>query len=544
MSPKKQMKTPLIELKKPDNFRISLAVALILTSCIFPVSLQAADKIWVGTNSDWTRAANWTGGVPASTDNAIFGDSAAVTTGPALVTNRTVVDFNWNRTIGSLEMTPGNSGITSPIGLFVTGNFTSLVGASELTIRSNGRPTDPVGSTLRVAISGNLTLSSTLSLGNWAISNSSNSGLNSSIYGISVGGTTTLNSASALKIARLATVDGVNGTADLGSLEMNGGSLYLFSGSIAGTGAIVGSETTVTVNRLNGASGLIAGNKAAGGLTYGQLVVSGTANGTYGGSIIDGAVSASSQVRLTKAGSGTLTLAGNNTYTGTTTVTAGTLVISSAGSISNTSAVTVAAGARFAYNSSTARTGSISLGGNGNGSRATLSGTGAINTSITLDNLGDTLSPGNSPGIQNFGSAQAWNSLTYVWEVNDFVATTAGAAFDQISIVGGLNLSGGTAYQLDITSLTALNELGNVANFSETDRTWTILTTTTGISGFDDSKWTILTSNFSPSFNGTFSLTVEGNNLQLHYLAVPEPSSVLMLGFATGFVLFFRRRRA
>lgn len=532
------MKTTSTELRKKITPRIRLAIAFVFTSCILSTRIQAADKIWVGTNTDWTRAANWTGGVPASSDNVIFGDSA--TTGPGLVTTRTVVDFSWNRTIGQLDITPGNSGTTAPIALLVNGNFTTLAGTSDLVIRSNGNTTD--GSTLRVAIAGNMTLNSTLSLGTGTTAASSNSALNNSIYGLSVGGTTTLNASGVLKINRLASNDASKGTVDLGALEMNGGTLYLFSATAA---SVAGTETTTTVNRLNGASGLIAGNKGGGGLAFGQLVVSGTANGTYGGRITDGDVPASSQVRLTKAGSSTLTLTGSNTYTGTTTISAGTLVVSSAGSISNSSVVTVAGGARFTYNSSVARTGSISLAGNGNGSRAVLGGTGSINTAVTLDDLGDTLSPGNSPGIQAFGAAQTWNSFTYVFEMNNFTGTTAGTDFDRIDItVGGLNLTG-TAYQLDITSLNALNQAGAVANFSETNRTWTILTTAGGITGFDASKWSLLTGNFtsSPAWAGTWSLGQSGNDLVLSYTAVPEPSVCVLLALGATWLLYIQRRR-
>lgn len=49
---------------------------------------------------------------------------------------------------------------------------------------------------------------------------------------------------------------------------------------------------------------------------------------------------------LTKAGSGTLTLTGNNTYTGATIVSAGGLTLNrSGGAVADTTAVTVAAGA-------------------------------------------------------------------------------------------------------------------------------------------------------------------------------------------------------
>ena len=72
---------------------------------------------------------------------------------------------------------------------------------------------------------------------------------------------------------------------------------------------------------------------------------------TTGGNITLTGVLSGAGGKLTKAGSGTLTLSGANTYTGSTAVNGGTLVVN--GSLAAASAVTVANGA--------------TLGGNGTG---------------------------------------------------------------------------------------------------------------------------------------------------------------------------------
>ena len=84
---------------------------------------------------------------------------------------------------------------------------------------------------------------------------------------------------------------------------------------------------------------------------------------------------------------------------------------------------------------------------------------------------------------------------------------------------------------LDILSLTGANIAGDVPDFSELNRSWDILTTTGGITGFDNSLWTLDTAGFnsSPSWAGSFSLTQNGNNLVLAYEAVPEPATIVLL---------------
>jgi len=299
-------------------------------------------------------------------------------------------------------------------------------------------------------------------------------------------------------------------------------SLVLGNGTLEYTGTSVSSNRSFSITA--GTTGTIAVTNASTNLT-----MSGTTSATTGS--------------LTKAGAGTLTLSAAHLYTGATTVSAGTLVIS-AGNI-NSSAVTVAAGAKFVYNSNVARTGAVSLNGSGSSGRAILSGVGTINMALALDNIGDTLSPGNSPGTQNFAVGQSWNSFTYLWETNNFTGTTAGTDFDQISIAGSLALTG-TEYVLDLTSLTASNVAGDVGNFSDVDRSWTILTST-GLTGFSASNWTIATTNFtsSPAASGTWGLAQSGNDLVLSYTAaVPEPSTCAMLGFGmTAAIAIFRSRR-
>jgi autotransporter-associated beta strand protein len=246
---------------------------------------------------------------------------------------------------------------------------------------------------------------------------------------------------------------------------------------------------------------------------------------------------------LIKSGAGTTTtLTEINTYTGASTVSSGVLKIAGAGRINSSSGVTVAAGAKFVYSSNTALAIGLTLSGNGTANRAVLGGAGTINTAVTLDNLGDTLSPGESPGIQSYTPAQTWSSFSYDWEIKSFTGTNAGTDFDQIVLGNTLHLSGGTgSYVLNVLGLNAEDLPGEVSNFSEINRSWTVLTSTGSITGFNINNWTIITDGFSNADTGEWALGLVGNNLVVSY-AVPEPNALFLGGLCLLFL--FRRKRS
>jgi autotransporter-associated beta strand protein len=187
---------------------------------------------------------------------------------------------------------------------------------------------------------------------------------------------------------------------------------------VAGGTGIVASAIggTTTINVL----GTVSGTKAAqftgtmnvgnGGITgtiIGDVLDRGTLNFnrsdavTYSGSIFDTGI-------VQQNGSGILTLAGVNTYTGATNVNAGTLSVN--GSIASSSLTTVNAGA--------------TLGGNG------IVGNTLIN--------GGTLSPGNSIGLLTVqGSLVFTAASSYMVEVSPVNA-------DRVNVTGAATLGGAT----------------------------------------------------------------------------------------------------
>lgn len=134
-----------------------------------------------------------------------------------------------------------------------------------------------------------------------------------------------------------------------GTIEVGQGALRAGSATALGTDAVVlmtGGDLSLNgwsaaIGSLEGASGRVL-NSGGGGsgpdstpvLTVGSL----HASTTFGGQLIEG-------IGLTKVGTGTLMLTGNNTYTGPTTVEAGTLRLLQGGRLSNSTSVELHAGA-------------------------------------------------------------------------------------------------------------------------------------------------------------------------------------------------------
>ena len=454
---------------------------------------------------------------------------------------------------GSSGVTPNAADIVINGGILNFGNAGTGVNASTNRLFTIG----PAGATLDV--SGNSGVTGTLTIGsgggNIAFSDSNApasltlahnapaaSSLGTGTLGAVLGDPGTGTNVTSLTKTNAGTWILTAANTHSGLTRITGGTLQLgnnlalqnsiFDPSGAGALGFSSGINTPTLGGLTSATALtMASNVTALTLKPGTGVTT-----TYSGAL----GSATAGMSLTKTGAGTQALSGVSTYTGATAVNAGKLIINGSGSINASSGTTVAAGASLVYNSSTALTSSISLSGDGTSSRAVLGGSGTIGASVTLDNFGDTLSPGNSPGIQTFTSAQAWSSFSYDWEVNNFTGTTAGTDFDQIGLGSTLDLTGGS-YILNILSLTASNVGGNVPNFSDINRSWSILTST-GITGFNADNWAINTGGFTDTTTGTWGISQSSNDLVLSYTVVPETNVAALLGgFAT--LVLLRRRR-
>ena len=216
-----------------------------------------------------------------------------------------------------------------------------------------------------------------------------------------------------------------------------------------------------------------------------------------------------------KLGSGGLTLATANTYTGPTTVAAGTLIVA-ADQTAATGGVTVAAG-------------------------ATLAGTGTVGGQVGLA-ANATLSPGASAGTLSFARGVSLaGGGNYNWQILD-AAGSAGSTtgWDLLSVSGTLaiNASAANPFKLNLWSLaaTAPDVSGNAANFSPTQSsTWRIASAAGGITGFASDAFVINTAptNGTGGFTnpigfGTFSVALAGNDLNLVFSPGTGPTEIVI----------------
>ena len=303
------------------------------------------------------------------------------------------------------------------------------------------------------------------------------------------------------------------------TVTLNGGTLYL------GAGGIVKNGTSGLVSTLNFNSGVL-GAKANWSTSHpvtvgGNLTIKAAdADDNPFAISLNGVVSGSGSI--TKTGDGTLTLDGGSahTYAGTTTVDAGTLNITSSLAAS-ANGVVLNAGA--------------------------LSGNGAINRSVTLNN-GAAIVPGSLGGIATLSASSA------IWNDGGTLMLDLGASgtSDVLALTGALTKGTAGNYTLALNAVTPPAPGANytVATFGSTTFAPTDFTTTGLPDGF--AAKTILTpsslgvvivarpvitspSAASGTYGAPFSYTITADNNPVTFSATGLPPG-LTLNPSTGVI--------
>ena len=553
------------------NMNLFLRKAAFVSAFSISISLVQLRSLQAQTNfvlqgSDGSGQSSFSNAVNFRTGNTGTGTAVAPVAGNTYQTGtfriRTIAGTGNSTFAGaSLEIQAGlgmrikNTG-TNTVNNFIVANQ----GIVELSQPNNVNNAGSVG-----------TLSGTISLpsgtATFLAGNTSDSNLHVFTVNSTISGSGGLNTANNFNLGGGPFANSVGTVILAGSNSFSGGAE---SNGVAGSRLWLGNanavrNSTLTVSIAGGlAFGSGIGTFNLGGLAGSQniaLIDSGSAavtlniggginnnSSTYGG-VLSGAGG------LTKSGAGTLTLSNATIYSGITNVTNGLLAISGSGSIANSPVISLASGASLDVTGVTPSIFQLAA-------AQTLSGNGALLASGKTVEAAGTISAGNSPGIltQNGGVLALIGDGDFNFQILD-ADGVAGVGYDTYSLTNSAalslaSLSISNKYNINLWSLssTGPDVSGNALNFDGlANKSWTLFSTDSVISGFDQSFFSINTgsfngtSGFSNNLNGggfSVGLTDGGTDLSLNFVAVPEPSSLVLLAFAGAASGLYRWSRA
>ncbi|MFZ5494973.1 MAG: beta strand repeat-containing protein [Verrucomicrobiota bacterium] len=281
-----------------------------------------------------TGASSYTGAttVSAGVLNIQHATAAGTTAGGIAVAGGAALELQGGIAVGPEALTLNGTGVASGGALRNVSGANSYAGAITLGSTGVRLNSDADTLTLTGGVSGTNT---DLAIGGAGNTTISTAGIATGTGSLTKDGSGTLTisadgsytGATTLSAGTLSISDVANGgvASHLGQSTNAAANLVFDGGTLSFTGATDSTDRNFTINTGKTATIEVA-NAAA------NLTISGASTSTNGA--------------LTKTGDGTLTLSGNNLYTGTTTVSAGTLHAAGSGSLGATSgAVTVASGA-------------------------------------------------------------------------------------------------------------------------------------------------------------------------------------------------------
>ncbi|BBU69766.1 autotransporter-associated beta strand repeat-containing protein [Fluviibacter phosphoraccumulans] len=353
-----------------------------------------------GSGSRWSAGVGGTGGsglVVIRYVGAAAGSGGTVSSGSGTATGYTLHSFT---TVGTDTLTLNPLAVT--LSGTISGAGSAIMNASGGTMTMTGTntytgSTNVTGGTL--VVSGGLSSSTAVNVGGGAYFNIARTNTVGSIAG---SGTINLGNGYTLTAGddnNSTTFSGVisgagslaksgTGTLTLTNSETYTGSTNVTAGTLVVTGYL--SDSTA-VNVASGATYNVSSSDTVASIAGGGTINLGSgytlASGSSGSTTFSGVITGLGG--LSKSGTGSLNLTGNNSYRGSTNVNAGTLVASHANALGTTEGgVTVVSGATLEINNVSIGGETLSLNGTGVGINGALVGTGnaAFSGNITLTN--------------------------------------------------------------------------------------------------------------------------------------------------------------
>lgn len=407
-------------------------------------------------------AGTYSGTTTLSAGTTVIGDDAAFGTSQLVLNGGTLSGDGTARTIANQVRLAGNSILGGASNLEFTGPLT-LSADRSLTINNTGATlfgdvaisNSVTNRILTIAGTGDATIAGVISNGSSAASSLTKSGTGT----LTLSGTNTYAGTTTLSGGTLA----VAGDAAFGSstLALGAGTIRGEGGArtIANSGTLIGNTTfggafdltfTGTLTQTGSRTLTLAnsGLTTFGAIDLSNTVTSRTLTFTGAGDarvtgVIGNGLSPASN--LTKSGTGTLTLDGDNTYGGTTTLSGGTLVIN--GNNTTTGATTLTAGTLIVGSDTAFGSGNINF------AAATLQGDGTPRT------IGNTVS------LTGNGTIGGASDLAFTGTVTQTASRTLTVNNSGLTTFNNLNLSASaTSYTLTVTGTGDVRVDGVIAN--------------------------------------------------------------------------------